>query len=107
MARRSGDIVGRAALEIYPDGALLRSVAVTSSVQGGGVGRQLTEAALDLARSLRMPKLYLLTTTAERYFPEFGFETISRTAVPTSVQASVEFQSTCPTTATVMRKQLR
>jgi hypothetical protein len=48
----------------------------------------------------------LLTTTAERFFPKFGFESIARTDVPATVQASIEFTSACPTSAAVMRKQL-
>jgi amino-acid N-acetyltransferase len=51
--------------------------------------------------------MYLLTTTAERYFPKFGFERIERRDVPETVQASVEFTSACPASAVVMRKSLR
>jgi amino-acid N-acetyltransferase len=50
--------------------------------------------------------VFLLTTTAERFFPRFGFEEIARDEVPASVQASVEFQSACPASAIVMRKRL-
>ena len=50
--------------------------------------------------------LYLLTTTAEGYFPKFGFERITRAEVPPSVQASVEFATACPASAIVMRKRL-
>ena len=42
------------------------------------------------------PVLDLLTTTAERFFPGFGFERVERVDVPASVQASVEFRSACP-----------
>jgi hypothetical protein len=38
----------------------------------------LTDAAIRLAPEITMPALYLLTTTAERFFPEFGFERIDR-----------------------------
>ncbi len=96
--------MGSAALEVYADGALLRSVAVAPELQRGGVGRQLTEAAIARARELRMPALYLLTTTAEMYFPRFGFERIERSEVPESVRASVEFTSACPASAIVMRR---
>jgi amino-acid N-acetyltransferase len=48
----------------------------------------------------------LLTTTAERYFPRFGFERVDRKDVPESVRASVEFTSACPSSAIVMRKSL-
>ena len=50
--------------------------------------------------------VFLLTTTAERFFPKFGFEQIARDDVPPSVQASVEFRSACPASAIVMRKRL-
>ena len=101
-----GQIVGSAALEIYPDGALLRSVAIAADRQQRGLGRQLTESAIALARDRQVRAIYLLTTTAEEYFPRFGFERIPRAAVPPGVQTSVEFTSACPSSATVMRKTL-
>lgn len=104
---RHGDrIVGSAALEVYGDGALLRSVAVAPGLQRSGLGRALTDAAIDLARQRRIPALFLLTTTADGYFPRFGFERIERAQVPATVQESVEFTSACPASATVMRKRL-
>jgi amino-acid N-acetyltransferase len=107
VARQNGRVVGSAALEVYSHGALLRSVAVAPSLQRAGLGGQLTEAAIQLARDTGAPAMYLLTTTAERYFPRFGFERIERHEVPESVQASVEFKTACPASATVMRKSLR
>jgi phosphinothricin acetyltransferase len=106
VAREQGEVVGSAALEVYPEGALLRSVAVAPALQRRGLGRQLTDAAIRLAQELRVPAMYLLTTTAETFFPKFGFERMARADVPLSVQASVEFTSACPSTATVMRKRL-
>lgn len=106
VARRGRDIVGSAALEVYADGALLRSVAVDPSEQGTGLGRRLTEAATAKAVTLGVPALYLLTTTAEGYFPRFGFARIDRGDVPASVQQSIEFQSACGASAVVMKKQL-
>ena len=106
VARRGRDVVGVAALEVYGDGVLMRSVAVAPALQGHGLGRQLTEAVLRLARDLHAAHAFLLTTTAERYFPKFGFERIERHAVPASVQASVEFASACPSSATIMHRPL-
>jgi len=106
VARDADAIVGSAALEVYADGALLRSVAVAPALQRSGLGRTLTDAAIALARARRSPALYLLTTTAERYFPKFGFERVERRDVPPGVQASVEFTSACPASAIVMRKVL-
>jgi amino-acid N-acetyltransferase len=106
VARQSGYVVGSAALEVYADGALLRSVAVAPNMQGQGLGHRLTDAAIRLAQDLHSPAIYLLTTTAERYFPRFGFERITRADVPPSVQTSIEFTSACPSSAAVMRKRL-
>jgi amino-acid N-acetyltransferase len=106
VARDGAQIVGTAAVELYADGALLRSVAVDPAQQGRQLGHRLTEAALLLAQTHGATAVFLLTTTAEKYFPRFGFEQITRADVPASVQASVEFQSACPASAIVMRKRL-
>jgi arsenate reductase len=105
VARDGDEVVGAAAVEMYADGALLRSVVVSPAVQRHGIGHQLTDAALTVARSRGADTVFLLTTTAEGFFPKFGFERIARAEVPASVQASVEFQSACPASATVMRKR--
>jgi amino-acid N-acetyltransferase len=107
VARRDDHVVGCAALEVYADGALLRSVAVDRAQQGRGIGAALTTAALHLARTLSVVEVYLLTTTAEDFFPTFGFRQITRDLVPPGVQTSVEFRSACPSSATVMRTILR
>jgi amino-acid N-acetyltransferase len=70
------------------------------------IGRDLTIAAIDLARINGASTVYLLTTTAEQFFPKFGFERIPRADVPALVQTSVEFTSACPESAAVMRRQL-
>lgn len=106
VAREDGHVVGTAALELYADGALLRSVAVDPQRQGRHLGHELTQAALRLAGEHRRDTVFLLTTTAERFFPKFGFEPIGRDEVPPSVQASVEFRSACPASAIVMRRHL-
>lgn len=106
VARQDGRVVGSAALEVYEHGALLRSLAVAPRLQHCGLGQALTAAAIQLAESRRVAAVYLLTTTAENYFPKFGVEAIQRTDVPASVRASVEFTSACPSSAVVMRKLL-
>ena len=106
VARDGAAILGCSALEMYADGALLRSVAVAPAARGRGVGQRLTEAAVTSARSAGMPAVYLLTTSAESYFPKFGFVPITRQQVPASVTQSIEFRSACPASATVMRKML-
>ena len=99
-------IVGTAALELYADGALLRSVAVSADVRGCGLGTSLTQSALRMANDLGACDVYLLTFTAERYFQRFGFRSLDRGEVPPSVRESVQFTHACPSNAVVMRKQL-
>ena len=106
VARHDGRIVGCAALEVYEDGALLRSVAVAPDRQRHGIGHLLTTAAVEQAGNVGAPAVYLLTTTAERFFPKFGFERIGRADVPPGVQHSVEFTSVCCASAVVMRRLL-
>lgn len=107
IAENQGQLVGVAGLEIYRHSALLRSAAVEESWRGSGVGRALIERALDRSRDLGIQDVYLLTTTAEHYFPRFGFSCIGRESVPDAVQQSSEFQGACPATATVMHKTVK
>jgi len=106
VARVGSRTIGSVALEIYPSGVLLRSVAVDSAWRGRGIGHQLTSAGLDLARSLGAKAAYLLTTTAGDFFPRFGFTRVEREDVPDDVTGSIEFRSACPSSALVMRAAL-
>lgn len=104
VARDERGIVGTAGLEMYPSGALLRSVAVEASARGQGIGQLVTDAALSLARDAGVGAVFLLTTTADGFFPRFGFARVERDEVPADIRASVEFVSACPASAVVMRK---
>ena len=106
VAREDAKVVGSVALELYEDGALLRSLAVAPGVQGQGVGRLLTESVVRMARQRGVRDVFLLTTTAQHYFPRFGFETVDRVEVPESVRQSVEFRSACPASAIAMRARV-
>src|SRR5207244_12398644 len=106
VARKNGDVVGAAALEIYRSGALLRSVVVAQSMRGRHVGEQLTRAALEMARRQRAPAAFLLTTTAPEFFSRFVFETVTRDDGPDDVRQSIEFRSACPASAVVMGVRL-
>lgn len=106
VARSEGQVVGSAALEVYSDGALLRSVAVENSLRGRGLGQRLTQAAISRAQALAISDLYLLTETAGDFFPRFGFRPIARAEAPPGVRQSIEFTTACPETALVMTKHL-
>ncbi|HEX4684774.1 MAG TPA: arsenic resistance N-acetyltransferase ArsN2 [Gemmatimonadaceae bacterium] len=107
VSETDGDIVGVVGLEACcSEYALLRSTAVAPAWRGRGLGRQLVERAIASAESRGFHALYLLTTTAERYFPSFGFSTVARDVVPDEVRATDEFRAACPASATVMSKPL-
>lgn len=106
IAEDNGQLVGVVGLEVYAGSALLRSAAVKETWRGSGVGRALIDRALDLARERGVEDVFLLTTTAEHYFPRFGFSCVSRESVVPAVKQSVEFQKACPDSAVVMRKTL-
>ena len=76
-------------------------------LRGTGLGSRLTEAALRLSREFGVAEAYLLTETADLFFPRFGFRNIPRSRVPSSVRSSVEFTSACPASARAMALDLR
>lgn len=107
VAEDAGTIAGAIGLERYGSAALLRSAVVSPANRGAGVGRQLVESLLQRAREDGIDEVYLLTTTAETYFPRFGFARTTRAAVPETVKESAEFRGACPDTAVVMRRRAR
>lgn len=108
LAEYAGDLVGVAGIEacgVAGEHALLRSVAVAPAWQKRGLGRALVTRTIAEAEARGAKALYLLTTTAEHYFPSFGFHCTSRRDVPDEVRATAEFQGACPESATVMVRE--
>ena len=109
VAEDAGEIVGVAGIEacgVAGEHALLRSVAVAPAWRNRGLGRALVTRAIAEAEARGAKALYLLTTTADRYFPSFGFTVTTRDAVPEDVRTTAEFQGACPASATVMTRAL-
>jgi amino-acid N-acetyltransferase len=106
VAEESGRVVGAVGLEVYGECALLRSAVVDAGRRGSGLGIDLVESLLRRAATRGVREIYLLTTTAEHFFPRFGFLTIPRRDVAPVVRASEEFRGACPDTAIAMRKVL-
>jgi amino-acid N-acetyltransferase len=105
VAESGADVVGVAGLEVCGGDALLRSVAVADEWRSRGLGRALVARVISDAEARGLHALYLLTTTAERYFPSFGFHRIERDLVPAPIRATREFQECCPASATVMCRE--
>jgi len=99
----AGDsLVGVGGLEVCCDNALLRSVAVAPEWRSHGIGRALVTRLISDAEARNINALYLLTTTAEHYFPSFGFRPATRDDVPDDIRSTAEFRGACPASATVM-----
>lgn len=104
---RSDGIVAVAGVEVCCDNALLRSVAVRDDWRRNGLGHLLVQRAVSEAESRGIHALYLLTMTAEHYFPRFGFEAIARDSVPPEIAETLEFRSACPASAVAMSRSLQ
>ncbi len=101
-----GIVIAAAGLERCGDAALLRSVATSPEQRGKGLARQLVLELEQLALSLGIAELYLLTETASRFFASLGYESRSRDEVPEAIRLSKQFAQICPQSATVMSKSL-
>lgn len=103
---RGAELIGSAGLERYGTTALLRSVAVRETERGTGLGQELVRRLLDQAHADGIERVVLLTTTADRFFPRFGFARVTRDQVDAALLSSPEFQGVCPASATVLQVDL-
>ena len=97
---------GIVGLELFNTVALLRSLAVTSSRRGAGLGSKLVARAEDYARDLGIKSLYLLTNTAESFFKHRGYNLTGRDDAPPAIRETKEFSVTCPASSVLMVKHL-
>jgi N-acetylglutamate synthase-like GNAT family acetyltransferase len=102
LAEEAGQVLGVAGLEVHQGTGLLRSVATSADHRSRGVAAALVNALITDARALGLASVSLLTSTARLYFERLGFEVQPRTDAPPALQASLEFQSACPASATFM-----
>lgn len=106
LAFRGDLLVASAGLEVYGSTALLRSVAVGEGERSTGLGQEIVRQLLDRAYAAGLKSVVLLTTTADRFFPRFGFVRVTREEAPAEVLSSPEFQGVCPSSSTVMQLDL-
>jgi amino-acid N-acetyltransferase len=97
---------GIVGLELYESVALLRSLAVSSKCRGRGCGTALVAQAELFAQSQGAEEIYLLTSTAERFFERLGYARVLREAAPGAIQQTQEFSALCPSSSAFMVKRL-
>jgi amino-acid N-acetyltransferase len=104
---RDGDaLAGVVGLELYDNIGLLRSLAVLKRYRGRGLGSELLSKAEEQARSQGIEALFLLTTTADEFFAQRGYERVERNSAPNAIKETAAFRSLCPDSAVCMVKWL-
>jgi arsenate reductase len=106
VALQEKQVLGAAGAEIYGEYALLRSVVVSATRRNLGVGDTLIGRVTTYLHSRGIRGIYLLTTTAGRYFLQRGYQLIERDHVPVTLQQSVEFTGACPDSAQTLYRDI-
>jgi len=100
-------IVGVAGFEYYGEDALLRSVAVPTSLQKKQIGSQLVDWMLSLAKQKGIKRIVLLTETASMFFAKKGFITVDRSFIKNeTLKMSSQFCGGCCSSAACMKLDL-
>jgi amino-acid N-acetyltransferase len=95
---------GLVGLEFYDNVGLLRSLAVAPEAQRSGLGSALLEQVEGYAHARGVRSLYLLTTTAQRFFERHGYRLTSRESCPPAIRSTSEFASLCPASSALLVK---
>jgi amino-acid N-acetyltransferase len=106
VAVGKGQVIGIVGLEAAGEYGLLRSLAVDAPCRDRGIGWSLLDKIIAHARRNGVRELYLLTTTADKFFMRHGFERMERAAAPPALQETHEFRSACPASAVCMKKKI-
>ncbi len=89
VAEDDGELVGCGALHVFwEDLAEVRTLAVSDTARGGGVGGALLEALLDDARRLGVPRVFCLTFEVD-FFTRHGFTAVQGSPVTPDVFAEM------------------
>ncbi|WP_197696704.1 MULTISPECIES: amino-acid N-acetyltransferase [Mycobacterium] len=85
VAELGGELLGCGALHVlWSDLGEVRTVAVHPKVRGQGVGHAIVDKLLDVARELRLERIFVLTFEVE-FFSRHGFREIDGTPVTAEV----------------------
>lgn len=85
VCQEDGAILGTCALHIcWEDIAEVRSLCVTGSARMRGIGRKLVDACIEEARSLAIPRVFVLTYQ-EQFFAKCGFSPVDKKHLPQKI----------------------
>jgi len=104
--QQDNQIIGTIGCELYGKHGLLRSFVIEEKYRSKGLGAQVLNDFEKMVLKQGIEAFYLLTTTADKFFTQNGFEIFDRNAVPQLIANTTEFDSICPASAVCMRKIL-
>lgn len=90
----------------HGDVGLLRSMVVPADRRGSGAGGELLACLVEHARAASVRDLWLLTTSAEKFFSRHGFARVERDQAPAAIANTSQFRDLCPASAALMHKQI-
>ncbi len=99
-------IVGLVGIERFNTSALLRSLVTDPKVRGKGYAKELVTFSENWSKQQGISKLFLLTTTADKFFSRLGYTSITRELAPPEIARSEQFSNLCPGSAVFMMKEL-
>ncbi len=99
-------IIAVIGLETHGEHGLLRSMATHPAYRKNGLATSLVNRLIEVARTKNLKDIYLLTTTAEKFFEQKGFQKVDRNMVPQEIKQTPEFSSLCPSTSVIMKKEV-
>lgn len=106
VAALGNDVVGVIGLEDFGHVGLLRSLVVAADSRTAGLGHDLVAALEKSAREREMGELWLLTTDADPFFSQLGYQIRGRNSAPEAIRGTAEFIELCPGDAFLMCKPL-
>lgn len=106
VASVGNEIVGVIGFEDYGHVGLLRSLVVAEDSRTAGLGRNLVAALETSARERETQEIWLLTTDADPFFAQLGYQIRGRSSAPEAIKGAAEFAELCPGDAFLMCKPL-
>ncbi|MGR2737175.1 arsenic resistance N-acetyltransferase ArsN2 [Billgrantia sp. Q4P2] len=104
--RHQSDLVGVIGVEVCGDYGLLRSLAISATHRGNGLGQKLVAFSEEWATFSGLKALYLLTNTADNFFKRLGYEVLTRSEAPNVITETQQFSGLCPDSSIFMGKGL-
>lgn len=99
-------LIGAVGLEIFKNTSLLRSLVVDKSARKKGLGKKLVTLIEKYLNENNIKTVYLLTTTAEKFFENLGYKKMTRSEAPEDIKNTSQFSDLCPNSSIFMGKYL-